>query len=144
MKDASPISDLDDQKRRQVNTYIWLSIGAGLIVPFIAQMITLTAGILRTHYGLIEYAWFSLPFIYLSYYLAGKKSQWDVKMFQSMWRTAMLTACIIYLVLICEMEVHGGPRSAVILFFLPVFTVFCMRFAMSARIACSKNERAKI
>lgn len=143
MHQADAMPNLDEQqKRRLVNYYIFVTLSAGLLVPYSVRVIALALGILQNTYHLKDFAWLSLPFIYLSVYLARKKSQWDVKMFVTMWLMAMQTAYVIYLIAGLYMEAHElegrrisglnfSPRNVLIFVLLPFFTIFCMRFAMS-------------
>lgn len=124
------------------NVYIWLTLAAGLIVPWSAQQIALiTLGILHVPYDPFAYAWLSLPFVYLSIYLAMKKSRWDLKQFKAMWRIALLTAFIIYVYIGLEIEMHElegrrisgknfSPRNVLTFFLLPFLTICCMWLVM--------------
>ena len=120
----------EQQKRRLMNYYIFVTFCAGLLVPYSVRVIALALGILQNTYHLKDFAWLSLPFIYLSFYLARKKSQWDVKMFVTMWLMAMQTAYIIYLIAGLYMEAHElegrrisgvnfSPRNVLIFVLLP-------------------------
>jgi len=126
----------------QKSIYIWLALVAGPVVCGVAQKITLAKlGILHKPYGASEYFWLSLPFVFLSVYLAIKKAGLDLKTLRVMWCLAVVTAFVIYVNTFIFMEMHElegqrisglgiSPKNALIFLLLPLPTVYLMWLVM--------------
>src|SRR5574342_94793 len=124
--------------------YIWLGLVAGAIECQAALLIFYRS------FGVGEFIWLYMPFVFLSIYLAIKEGKLSLSTIRVMWCYAMLTACIIYLVAFNYTKKHQiegqkisgtaiSPRNMLIFLLLPFATICLMWVSLRLGKALEEN-----